>query len=152
MEIQKPKDESEGRYLDYLLNVGPDKPLGDLPIETIEGECGASLFEVKRYLVSRGLRFMHSPRNDESDEALFAYDVNALAKLLEENEQVLKKAKWPTLPGPFVATVASERIMSGNDNELFDLITDCYADYNNRLRTDNTSKLDGVLLVGRRIS
>lgn len=90
-----------------LDKVGPGKPVGYLPIDTIKGYIGKDLDEVVKYLEDKGLevRLFTDFGWPGLDGSLYAYDRAALQKLLDENKQILIDSGWPTDADDFVANL-----------------------------------------------
>ena len=131
-------DQSEGRYLNNLLDIGPDKPLGYLPLFTLRDLCMVDPIEVAEYLRQRGLETREWDQSfcHVGSGALYAYDRRSLQILLDRNLKVLNEAGWPNQADDFVVQVATTCV---EQPHLFDLVADAFADYQNPGRT-NTSK------------
>lgn len=124
------------RHISNLLNdlkkVGSQKPLGYLPVNVLD-KYGINLQELLEELHQKGVQTMISSESEMcSSPFLYAYDEKALDLLLSSNKSILENANWPTDPDSFVLKVSQVRAKSPSD--LFDLIADAFADYNNSLR------------------
>lgn len=122
------------KLLNDLYQVGPQKPLGYLPIDTLIDICKVNPEHFEQELQNKGLKTLKL--NVEESRiayhgALFAYDENALQKLLNEHQEILEKAGWPSDSEAFVRNL---RIRVSNDDNapLFNLIADAFGDKKNR--------------------
>jgi hypothetical protein len=134
--LEHPFQDGSGRkkYLNDLLDVGPKKPLGYLPLSTIRGHCKVNPEDIAQYLQQKGMevRLWHESFCRVSSGALYAYDAKALQDLLDKNAPILTEAKWPTAAEQFVNHVATE--LAPSYTPLFDVVADAFADQNNGLR------------------
>ncbi len=132
-------------YLDDLYRVGPDKPLGYLPLSTIE-QCGIAASDLQTQLEEQGLKtFMVADKDCRTASgALYAWDEQALQALLTSRADILLAAQWPCEPAKFVQRVIDE--VAPSAAPLFDLIADAFADKNNPWRSDKSSDPPGVNL------
>ena len=128
------KDQSEDKYLMDLLEVGLEKPLGYLPLDTIRDSCGVNPSEVAQYLQQRGFETREWDQSfcKVGSGALYIYDQVSLQKLLNNNSKVLVTSNWPTQADQFVVKVATTHAQS--PSPIFDLVADAFADYGNGLR------------------
>jgi len=109
-EIPKPVDYSEKKVLDDLYRVGPDKPMGSF--QTLKTKrCKVNVTELRTYLESIGIKTVlygetgcirYSGGLLSNKETVYAYDEEALQKLIDENKSVLEKYDWPTDAASFV--------------------------------------------------
>ena len=99
--------------------MGPTKPMGYLPVATIE-LCSITADDMRRELEAKGLRTINADGGCHAKPALYAYDEQALRRLLDENKTILIEAKWPTEPAKFVRMVAAKRARVGT--KLYNLI------------------------------
>ncbi|MCS7091818.1 MAG: hypothetical protein NZM26_00490 [Patescibacteria group bacterium] len=67
-------------------------------------------------------------------QSVYVYDPESLAKLLKENEHLLRNYGWPTNPNEFVNYVYL--IHADQKTPLFDLIANAFGDKSNPGRTD----------------
>jgi hypothetical protein len=124
------------RILDDLRNIGPDKPLGYLPISTINKYLKSDMQNLIREAEEKGL-FVKIFRDGEvpiTGGALFMADVTALDQLIKLHERTLKAFGWPIEPKEFLEYVATRH--APNKTKLFDVVADAFADYINTGRTD----------------
>jgi|GEM_PF-2309313 len=128
LRVQLPDDvlaADQARCMADLWKVGPEKPLGYLPLSTIGGYCGESAARVKSVLKARGLdvRVFHEEcLIDAGAGALYAFDPAALQRLLDENLATLLLAAWPTRAADFVRKVASGWICARRFPALYTVI------------------------------
>mgnify|MGYP003394761672 FL=1 len=113
--------------LEDLRRVGPRKPLGYLPISTIQQV--ALVGDVVWEAVSRGLNVLTVTEEQSRirSGAVVIYDRTALAALLDASVHILLSARWPTDPETFVWRVMCGRAAPAW-TALFDLIADAFAD------------------------
>jgi ATP dependent DNA ligase C terminal region/ATP dependent DNA ligase domain len=129
-------DIREKECLQDLLRVGPHKPLGYLPIETVE-KWIPDFYEFKNSLKDKGLEVIvlsHAESNVGSG-ALVAYDKSALKAVLDKNKDILQREGWPFDPDKFVLYHFQHVAYRDKDPELFNIIADCYADNRNKVKT-----------------
>lgn len=121
------------KLLNDLYQVGPQKPLGYLPIDTLIDICKVNPEHLEQELQNKGLKTLKLNEKESNvayHGALFTYDENALQKLLNEHHDVLEQAGWPSDSESFVRNL---RIRVSNDNTpLFNLIADAFGDKKNR--------------------
>jgi hypothetical protein len=131
-------DNSKEKYLNDLLEVGPGKPLGYLPLPTIELDCGVDVQGLRDHLEYQEIDTIVVPPNTSKvpSGALYAYDQEPLQNLLDNQKEILKKEDWPIEAHNFVKAVAHRSACSTHQPELFTLIADCFADYDNPGRMD----------------
>ena len=92
-EPQSVKKERIDKILGHLRQVGPQKPLGYLPIETLIKTCKVSPESIEKELHEKGLKTLKL-KNEETNVvggALYAYDENALQELLTTHQELLEK-------------------------------------------------------------
>ena len=101
-------EEKEG-YLNHLRHVGPQKPLGYLPLKTIE-RCDSSKNAMIEESMKRGLRTLYIPESQGriTSGAPYIYDEQALQELLLKNQRILNQYRWPTIASEFVTYVATK--------------------------------------------
>ncbi len=124
-----PKD-----FLHDLRAVGPEKPLGYLPVNTIVSVCQMPLVQMINELEQKQLvtRLFSEKESRIFSGALYAYDEPSLQALLNRNRGQLVRAHWPFESDLFVERVA--KISVSVASPVFDIIADAFADYRNRLR------------------
>ena len=124
------KDQSKKKYLNHLLDIGPDKPMGYLPLNDIRNLCKVNYIELMNYLKQKGLEVKKWDRSfcSVGSGALYAYDKNSLQNLLDHNFSILDDADWPRKADEFVVKVATTY---ANKPFLYDLVADAFGDYYN---------------------
>ncbi|EKD63133.1 MAG: hypothetical protein ACD_51C00333G0004 [uncultured bacterium] len=123
--------ENEQLLLSDLRIVGPEKPIGYLPVEYVE--AFTTMDELVRELIGKGLRvlILSSDQSGVFNGAFYVYDECALAKLLIENQKILEAQGWPIEPEAFVCYLKYE----APTQDIFNLIADAFGDKDNPLRT-----------------
>ncbi|OGK18652.1 hypothetical protein A3G67_02220 [Candidatus Roizmanbacteria bacterium RIFCSPLOWO2_12_FULL_40_12] len=137
---QKGEGDCRRNTLEDLRRVGPDKPLGYLPLSFIHRESG--LKAIIREMRQKGLKTELFPTVEQVKPMngrglalpvlsanLYVYDEKALGEFLLKHKDILRHYKWPTKPDKFLKKVARKTAQS--KTELFDLIADAFADYDN---------------------
>jgi len=116
---------------DDLTRVGPDKPLGYLPLDTLDDPDG-----LKCMLESRGLEVLvlDEAASHVRSGAMVAYDHRALGELLRAGSCVLENSGWPVDARAFALYQMTHN--APFRTALYDLVADAYADYGNPYRTD----------------
>lgn len=111
--------------LNDLLRVGSTKAIGYLPIETIE-KNGFRYLDVMIRLKEKGIKtkYFSEEKCNIRSGALFAFDINALAKILKENQKTLLQADWPIEVDIFINHLISHTAKPGT--ELFLLLKKAY--------------------------
>ena len=120
------KEKRKEELLNDLRLVGEEKPLGYLPILTLRKICGIDPQKMREELESKGIVVVEF-KEDECrvpGGALYAYDRNALGRLLESGKTILEKNGWPTEPDGFVRNLK----VFGEDPDLYHLIMRAFAD------------------------
>lgn len=122
---------SKATLLADLQSVGPKKPVGYLPLSTIE--IFASPDEVQKQLEEKGLStILRRPSVARvGSGALYAFDPSAVQKILDKpkNNAELKKENWPTQAEPFVRYLSSGNF--AKKGPLFDIVADAFSDFGN---------------------
>lgn len=128
-------------YFADVWRVGKDKPMGSIPIATIEYfKNTRTLEQIIEDSKNRGLQVLIKHKiYKEFNGAIHVYDYKALEDLLQEKTAILKEAGWPADPDTFVHRVASERV-SGK-TKLYNVIADAFADYTNPARMNITASM-----------
>lgn len=119
-----------------LERVGPHKPLGYLPLDTVKDPDGT-----RRALESRGMSVivLNQVKSNVASGAMVAYDPKALGRLLKSRRSLLAKSKWPEDPDEFARFHMNHPVPFRTD--LFDLIADAYGDYDSPMRKDSKSPM-----------
>ena len=110
-----------------LDDVGKEKPIGCLPIDTITDVLGKNIKEIVKQLAAKGLE-VRIFRNEwaSNNGSFYVYDKVALQNLLDENQQVLLDANWPTIADDFIVNIETMSVEKGTP--LDRLIAKTYAD------------------------
>ncbi len=119
------KDEIEGLLNDLFL-VGPRKPLGYLPISTVQG-CGRPTWELVDDARSKGLRaetWLECQCSIGSG-AVYVWDAVRVEEFLSLNHEVLASSGWPDDHYGFVRKQATEQIAM--DTPLHQLLDSLYS-------------------------
>jgi len=124
--------------LSHLRQVGPNKPMGYLPLSTIR-DRGTDPEVVLAELQGRNVSATVLPEAacHVRGGALFAYSPRALQLLLDANQEILKQAAWPTVADAFAERVAKVPVLQEKQPELYRLIGLAYADP--RFKTASTT-------------
>lgn len=122
-----PIEQDKHEAWQQLDTVGPDKPVGYLPIETIESYTGKNLEDVMVYLKNKGLevKIFTGPEWPGFNGALYVYDKAVLQRLLDENRQILLEAYWPTSADDFVANLKKQEKIG---TPIFKIIANAFGD------------------------
>lgn len=122
-----PIEQDKRRSWQQLDAVGPDKPVGYLPVETIESYVGKRLQDVMAYLQNKGLevKIFTGPEWPGFQGSLYVYDKAVLQKLLDENRQILSEAHWPTDADEFVANF---KVQEKIGTPIYKLIAKAFGD------------------------
>ncbi len=107
--------EQIGAILRSLERVGPEKPIGYLPLYTITDFLGLDSDELVGRFAKRGLTTVRFDAEHcvIKSGAVYIYDRDALAALLMSVSDVLETFSWPTDPDGFVRAVADEWLTPG---------------------------------------
>ena len=95
-------------YLRDLSRVGPNKPIGYLPLYTIRDFAQLTLESVAAAAAARGLvtaRFGPEACCIKSG-ALYVYNPSALAKILQTHAETLQASGLPIDPNHFISHIA----------------------------------------------
>lgn len=126
--------------LSDLKDVGPQKPLGYLPIDTLKDICGVDVEGFAETLRDKDLKTIVLSMKESRvgwNGALYAYHEDSLRKLLKEHEELLVKYGWPSEPEAFVRYLNN---LAPPKTLLFDLVADAFNDKHNPGRTDVESE------------
>lgn len=107
-------------YIKDLLIVGPRKPIGYLPLDTIEAG-GYDVNDLIQKLASDGLQVLRTGGIVASG-ALYAWDRDALQKLLDRNLRTLEQAGWPVDVDSFVMHIIEQAISFRENPALYRVI------------------------------
>lgn len=110
--------------IDDLEKVGPRKPLGYLPLQYFI-DYKIDIGRVKQYLQSKGLMLLELTEAEcgVASGALFAYNYEALSKLLHENRKLLQGEGWPDTPEAFTRHL---KVKASQGTELYKVIALAY--------------------------
>lgn len=126
------KKERINRIMDDLRQVGPQKPLGYLPINTLIKICQISPESVEKELHKKGLKTLRLEEEEEETNvvggALYAYDENSLQELLTNHQELLTKEGWPVESESFIRNLV---VHAPQKTDLFNLIADAFNDQTN---------------------
>jgi hypothetical protein len=97
------------RMLDVQLSIGEEKPVGYLPIKTVERHIGISIPAYKSMIESRGNSCSVFPPEESciNSGAIYAYNKLYLDKILKDNLDILSKNGWPVAAEDFIRKIAS---------------------------------------------
>jgi hypothetical protein len=95
-------------YLDDIYHVGPRKPLGYLPIDTLTRLCGQDLLATFARCQAQGnqSRWFSERECQVGSGALYVWHPPSLNLLLKEELATLRKFRVPVTPNAFVQAVA----------------------------------------------
>lgn len=97
----------EEGWLTDMESVGQEKPVGNMPIGTLEDDLQKNLEEIIKHFKDKGLeaKVFINPEPPNYKGTLCVYDKAALQKILDTNRQILLQANWPTEADEFVANL-----------------------------------------------
>ena len=108
--------------LDDLYEVGKTKSLGYLPISTII-DYGKTVDELLDYATGNVKSLILSANDcDIKSGALYFYDPPMLNDILQENQEILKKAGVPTEPIAYINYISNFNVNSNSNPEAFRII------------------------------
>jgi hypothetical protein len=112
--------------LSDLYRVGPDKPIGYLPLSTIK-KAGAEPRRLYKEMKGRGLsaHLFSEGESQVCSGALYVWDVHSLQKLLDINTDILDAAGWPRAAEEFVKRVVVDFAEYGS---IYELVGVAFAD------------------------
>lgn len=115
--------------MDHILSLGPQKPLGYLPLNTIE-MCGYNPSNLVLELSQRGFLADIYPFEVCSvfSGALYVCAPEWLKRHLAINEGVLSLYGWPGTPEEFMFRVAIERVCQTQNPDLYAVIGQAFGD------------------------
>jgi hypothetical protein len=123
-------------YMSDLYRVGPEKPIGYLPLRLLEEISDRNEEELTTYLNERGVETVSigGPGNPTwHGPAFYAFHRPSLQALLDSHKDILIKYNWPTEADEFIKHVSSHH---AQPQELFDLVADAFGDKLNPGRLD----------------
>lgn len=112
-----------------LLNVGPHKPIGYLPMMAFHSE--EQLKNILLQLILKNLTVTFFPENESltASGALYVWDYKALTKHLNKNKNILLRSKWPITADAFVRHLFNNT--APGKTQLFNVIADAFNDKHN---------------------
>lgn len=127
---------SNRRYYDSLQRVGPEKPLGYLPLDTIRYYNQEDPEVLRQQAIDKGLyaKVFDEEESKIASGALYIADIHSLQSLLDSNKTTLSTYGWPGKAEDFIEQVTKETAPA--KTKLFDLIADAFADKRNPGRSD----------------
>ena len=113
-----------------IYDVGPDKPLGYLPLDTIRAYSGQRPGGVADMCSQRGLTTKLVPKDESrvASGALYVYDSEALQDLLNAHQAILDEVGWSTEPANFVDNVIKISVYEKENPDLYALIALAFKD------------------------
>lgn len=141
-------DHSDRQFLLDLLAVGPNKPIGYLSFLTIGDDCMVDVDDLISYLQQTGRQVvifkptkieqfmlkavyqitMRDQQRYESSVAkatrLYAYDTQAVQKIIDDNVVLLQNHRWPTTVTAFVKKLATTVVE--NSSPLKAIVDHCF--------------------------
>ncbi len=110
-----------------IKNVGPNKPVGYLPIETITHYCKSNLEDLVSESKANGLetRIFTGDQWPGYQGSLYVYDRAALQALLYKDKSILIQAGWPVMADTFVENL---HVQVPIGTPLFKLIARAFGD------------------------
>ena len=126
LETPSYSEEEKQKLLNDLRLVDKEKPLGYLPISTLREICGMEPQKMREELEAKGLVVVEFTQEEigVGSGALYAYDRDALHRVLESGRSTLEKNRWPTEPNEFVRHLK----VFAEDPKLYDLVMQAFAD------------------------
>ncbi len=124
----KPSENERRALLPSLTEVGPSKPVGYLPLHTIEEFVQLTPEAIAAAAAARGLataQFGPTACCIKSG-ALYVYHREALATLLQERADAARAAGLPLDPDRFVAHIAN--VWFDKDHPSYPIIATAFAD------------------------
>ena len=147
------RDEShENSLMNDLYLVGPNKPLGYLPISTIEEICHLDIQTVIDECRSRDLTTLLYGEDDcnVASGALFAVDEQSLSQLLQINKELLDAHGWSLEPLEFVNKLNKVTVAYEKYPELYTLIAWAYKDPRPEFQRPDTNTAGVVIQQSRK--
>jgi hypothetical protein len=92
-----------------LTRVGPEKPVGYLPLNTLVNFAEVEPARVSAEAIARGIAAVQFGPDEccIQSGALYLYDPQALGRLLQAHADTLAATGMPTEPEPFIAQIAA---------------------------------------------
>jgi hypothetical protein len=124
----EPREDERQTLLRSLTEVGPSKPVGYLPLHTIEDFVQLSPEAVAAAAAARGLAVAQFGPDTccIKSGAIYVYDRKALAKLLQAGADVISAAGLPLDPDLFVEHIAA--VWFAADHPVRQIIATAFGD------------------------
>lgn len=122
-----PLERDKEEALNNIRNIGPKKPVGYLPLETITDYCGQDLDQFVAECRARGheTRIFRGSQWPGLTGSLYVYDRDSLQTLLDDSRAILEQEGWPFDADGFVANLYVE-VPEGTP--IFKLIARAFGD------------------------
>lgn len=125
-----PENSPDQAAVEHILRVGPHKPLG-------YAHAGPDVETLKAELERKGLKVEIIKGAYSGKDIIIVYDEEALQRLLDSRKNILQNAGWPMTAREFALKVNKEDEEKVDPyTELFTLIADAFADFNNSGRIE----------------
>ena len=118
----------ESMLLRSLTQVGPAKPVGYLPLDTIRNFAKLSVEAIVSAARTRGLVAVQFGADASciKSGALYVYDHEALSGLLQAQASALAAAGLPVEPDPFIEHIAA--VWYPEDHPAYRIIASAFGD------------------------
>ncbi|MFA6024231.1 MAG: hypothetical protein WC777_03380 [Candidatus Gracilibacteria bacterium] len=122
-----PIEQDKQHALNQIRTIGPEKPVGYLPVETITGYCGQNFDVFVAECRQRGheTRIFTGGGWPGFSGSLYVYDKVSLQNLLNRNQSILEQSGWPLNPDEFVANL---HVWVQEGTPIFKLIAQAFGD------------------------
>ncbi len=115
------------QVLSDLTGVGPNKPMGYLPLFTLERYYQVDTDRLIGILNSVGIETsIEYGASHGGDACLYAYDRKALGQVIAANQPVIEAYGWSIEPAQFVSAVANQQVHIRE--ELYRVIAEAFGD------------------------
>lgn len=115
------------QVLSDLTGVGTNKPMGYLPLFTLERYYQVDTDRLIGILNSVGIETsIEYGASHGGDACLYAYDRKALGQVIAANQPVIEAYGWSIEPTQFVSAVANEQVHIRE--ELYRVIAEAFGD------------------------
>ncbi|OGI41591.1 MAG: hypothetical protein A2593_04915 [Candidatus Moranbacteria bacterium RIFOXYD1_FULL_44_9] len=111
-----------------IRNLGPQKPMGYLPIDTLKSYYRSSPEKEIELAKQNGYKYLiaeYAPIGFQG--ALYIFDEKSLQDVLDANKEILLKYDWPTNADSFVSQVSQGWFL--DNAEILALIQKAFGDY-----------------------
>jgi hypothetical protein len=120
--------------LNDLRSVGPEKPVGYLPVNSLVSYFRSTPEVWIQFAIQHHLKVLFASHPKGIAPFMYLYHPSALETLLKKNAHILEAADWPTDPEEFIRRMTVEYAPIGTP--LYDLIADAFGDKDNPCRSD----------------